>query len=99
MPDILPSSEWPTYIEGRPSGTATLVYDGTADVQEGQVTRRTAGGDVYKVGDARAFLPAAGHGIEAGDAVTITWADGTTQGAIVAETRRLDDSLVLTYAD
>ncbi|MES3628854.1 MAG: DUF6093 family protein [Longimonas sp.] len=77
----------------------TTVYDGAADVQEGAVERVDRGGQTFRVGDAEAFLPRRVPGIDAGQAVTITWADDSTQAATVAEKRRLDDSLVLTYDD
>jgi hypothetical protein len=84
---------------GRTTGSTTAVYDGPADVQEGAVMRRTEDGQAFQLGDAKAFLPLGESldGISVGDAATITWADGSTQSATVAETRRLDGSLVLSY--
>ena len=77
----------------------TTVYDGAADVQEGAVERVDRDGQTFRLGDAEAFLPRPVAAIEAGQAVTITFTDGSTQEATVSETRRLDDSLVLTYDD
>jgi hypothetical protein len=82
---------------GRETTPGATVYEGKADVQEGAVERVDRSGQTFRVGDAKVFLPQAEPGIEDGHAVTITWADGSTQAATVAETRRLDDSLVLTY--
>jgi len=84
---------------GRETASGTTVYDDAADVQEGAVQRVDRSGQTFRVGDANAYLPRRVSGVEAGQAVTITWADGSTRAATVAETRRLDDSLVLTYDD
>ena len=82
---------------GRETEPGTTVYDGAADVQEGAVERVDRSGQTFRMGDAEAFLPRPVAAIEAGQAVTITWADGSTQDATVSETRRLDDSIILTY--
>lgn len=87
---------------GRTSGADTTVYSGAADVQEQVVTARTQGGDVYRVGEAQAFAPeptpAKWSDQEQGDDVTVTWPDGTTQAATVAEApRRIDTRMVLSY--
>lgn len=82
---------------GRETEPGTTVYDGAADVQEGAVERVDRSGQTFRVGDAEAFLPRAVAAIEAGQAVTITWADDSTQNATVSETRRLDESIILTY--
>jgi len=84
---------------GRTTGQASTSYDDKADVQEGAVMRRTEDGQAFQVGDAKAFLPLGESvdGISVGDAATITWPGGSTQSATVAETRRLDGSLVLSY--
>ena len=82
---------------GRVTSPGTTVYEDKADVQEGSVERTSRSGQTFRVGDAKVFLARRVTDIADGYAVTITWADGTTQAATVAETRRLDDSLVLTY--
>lgn len=87
---------------GRTSGSDVAVYSGAADVQEAAITARTQGGDVYRVGEAQAFAPepepSGWSDQQQGDDVTITWPDGTTQEATIAEApRRIDTRMVLSY--
>lgn len=86
---------------GRSTGTAEAVYDGPADVQEGGVTRRTEGGQAFRIGDAKTFLPDGESvaAVQQQDTGTVTWPDGSTQAVTVAEMRRLDETIVLTYAE
>lgn len=83
---------------GQATGSAQVVYNGPADVQEKAVYRMAAQGQAVQVGQATAFLPFAAAGkVHEGDRAEIDWGGGTTQSATVAETSRLDGKIVLTY--
>jgi hypothetical protein len=84
---------------GRESGSAQVVYDGNAEIQERAVTKTSTQGGIARVGDARGWLPDGTElidaGIQQGDSVTVTRPDGSTFEATVATTTPLDDSFVL----
>jgi hypothetical protein len=80
---------------GRQTGSARLVFDGEAEIQEQAVTRTTAEGSAVRIGDAQGFT-ADVSGFEPGDEVTVTRPDGTSFDATVAEVTPLDNSFVLT---
>ena len=87
---------------GRTSGSDQTVYSGAADVQEQVITARTRDGAVYRVGEAVAFAPeptpTGWHDQGQGDDVTVTWPDGSTQAATIAEApRRIDTRMILSY--
>jgi hypothetical protein len=81
------------------SGSATTVYDGSAEVQEQTVRTATEEGNAVKVGDAEAYLPGTESvtqlGTQQGDDATVTRPDGSTFEATVATVRPLDDRIVL----
>jgi len=81
------------------SGSAQTIYDGNAEVQEQEVTKRTQQGNAVKVGDGKGWLPGGESitdlGIQQGDDVTVTRPDGSTFEATVTTTKPLDDSFVL----
>jgi hypothetical protein len=81
---------------GRESGTASVVYDGPAEIQEQAVEKRGQSGQVVRVGDAEGFIPEEEpFELQASDTATVTRPDGTTFEATVASATRLDQSFVL----
>lgn len=79
-------------------GTAVMIYDGPADVQDGGETiQRDSDGRPTAVSDATAYLEdeRAVGSIYVGDRAVVTWEDGTTADARVLKVVRLDGKLQL----